>query len=320
MPTGSGDLRNRKGKKVAYEPNPKRRTRIDRDFQKRMSRLVKEWHTRTKIPVLLLTFKKNAVWYDCSKGLDRFAKSPIVQQEFVRHCINTVNKNQEKAEKPQKKDVDFPVGEETNYEEFTVPALRKMVSLAIKLDGRKTSKWNDPTMKPSWWPEDVAYRNVNWGKDKPHFDELVKIMEAFNDDYCCISSSSRNIHRVESGSESGQSDGGGSDDDNRGGDAGDDNNYGDDRRGSDNGDDNYDGDDRRGSDDGDDNYDGDDRRGSDGDDNYDGDDRRGSDDGDGCADFNNGSRGFGVVVHLATKSVWKEEVHQKLLVQRKMLT
>ena len=53
--------------------------------------------------------------------------------------------------------------------------------------GRKTSKWNDPGMKPLWWPKDVEYRNVNWGNNKPHVDELVKIMEAFNTDYCRIS-------------------------------------------------------------------------------------------------------------------------------------
>jgi hypothetical protein len=53
--------------------------------------------------------------------------------------------------------------------------------------GRKTSKWNDPGMKPLWWPKDVEYRNVNWGNNKPHVDELVKIMETFNTDYCRIS-------------------------------------------------------------------------------------------------------------------------------------
>lgn len=41
-------------------------------------------------------------------------------------------------------------------------------------------------MKPLWWPNDVQYRNVNWGDNKPHFDELVKIMTAFNNDYCCV--------------------------------------------------------------------------------------------------------------------------------------
>ena len=33
---------------------------------------------------------------------------------------------------------------------------------------------------PNWWPSNISYRNINWGENKPRLDELVQIMEAFN--------------------------------------------------------------------------------------------------------------------------------------------
>ncbi len=33
---------------------------------------------------------------------------------------------------------------------------------------------------PNWWPSNISYRNVNWGENKPTLDELVQIMEDFN--------------------------------------------------------------------------------------------------------------------------------------------
>lgn len=50
----------------------------------------------------------------------------------------------------------------------------------LTFTGRKLPYWTKVENKPNWWPEHVAYRNVNWGVNKPRIDELVQIMDSFN--------------------------------------------------------------------------------------------------------------------------------------------
>ena len=48
------------------------------------------------------------------------------------------------------------------------------------IPGQKLLYWTKLDKMANWWPSNISYRNVNWGENKPRLDELVQIMEAFN--------------------------------------------------------------------------------------------------------------------------------------------
>jgi hypothetical protein len=73
--------------------------------------------------------KRHKLKQELTLGNATFHSQYIFETFATVYLINLVKT------KAVKKDVDFPVGSQINYAEYTVPALRKMVTLAVKLDG-----------------------------------------------------------------------------------------------------------------------------------------------------------------------------------------